>query len=523
MKSNSSYRESLRKIVNDNSNIKNRELDKLPPQAPEHEEAILGALMLEKDSLNEVIEILSPESFYKPAHQYIYNVICDLFAKSEPVDILTVIQQLRQNGAIEIAGGVTYVTKLTTRVNSAANIVAHARIVAEMAIKRELIKLSGEITKNAYEETFDVFELLDAAEQRLFEVSESNIRKNYADMKSIMASAIQELENKKDRQDGLTGVPAGFMALDRMTAGWQKSDLVILAARPAMGKTAFSLSALRNAAVDHQMPVAIFSLEMSNIQLVNRLISAEVQLESEKLKTGNLSEFEWEQLIEGTANLTNAPIFIDDTPALSVLELRAKCRRLKAQNDIQLIIIDYLQLMSGDTSKGGNREQEIASISRALKQIAKELDVPVIALSQLSRAVETRGGDKRPQLSDLRESGSIEQEADIVLFLYRPEYYGITEDIDGNPTQGVGEVIIAKHRNGSLGTVQLKFIGKYTQFTDLDAPDGFGVGNFDSSYGNSFQNATIPNEFGTITLESKMNKLPNQDLQSESGTDEVPF
>ncbi len=500
------------------------QLAKLPPQAPELEEAVLGALMLEKDALNDIIEILTPQSFYKEAHKLIYDAICELFTKSEPVDVLTVIQQLRRNGAIEAVGGSAYVTKLTTHVNSATNLIAHARIVAQMSIKRELIVLGDEMIKNAYEETSDVFDLLDSAEQRLFEVSEANIRKNYADMKSVMASAIQELEAKKDRQDGLTGVPTGFTALDRVTAGWQKSDLVILAARPAMGKTAFCLSALRNAAVDHEKPVAIFSLEMSNIQLVNRLISAEVSLESDKLKTGNLSESEWEQLIERTAPLTNAPIFIDDTPALTVLELRAKCRRLKAQNDIQLIIIDYLQLMSGDTNKGGNREQEIASISRALKQIAKELSVPVIALSQLSRAVETRGGDKRPQLSDLRESGSIEQDADMVLFLYRPEYYGITEDMDGNPTQGVGEVIIAKHRNGSLGTVQLKFIGKYTRFQDLDAPDGFGgAGNFDGNYGNAFQDATIPAEFGTITLDSKMNKLPNQDFQSENGSDEVPF
>jgi len=289
-------------------------------------------------------------------------------------------------------------------------------------------------------------------------------------MRSIMREAIIELEARKNQKDGLTGVPSGFTALDRVTSGWQKSDLVIIAARPAMGKTAFVLSVLRNAAVDHNKPVAIFSLEMSSVQLVNRLISAEAELDSEKIKKGSLADHEWAQLVHKTARLSKAPLFVDDTPALSILELRAKCRKLKAQHDIQMVVIDYLQLMSGDSKnggQGGNREQEIASISRALKKIAKELSIPVIALSQLSRAVETRGGDKRPQLSDLRESGSIEQDADMVMFLYRPEYYGFTEQ-DGLPTAGVGEVIIAKHRNGSLENVKLRFIGKYTKFTDLD-------------------------------------------------------
>jgi replicative DNA helicase len=298
-----------------------------------------------------------------------------------------------------------------------------------------------------------------------------------------------------------------------------------------MGKTAFVVSAMRNAAVEFKHGVAIFSLEMSAIQLVNRLISAEAELESEKIKKGNLADYEWEQLVHKTAKLTDAPIFIDDTPALSILELRAKCRRLKAQHDIQLIIIDYLQLMSGDSSKsgggGGNREQEIASISRALKNIAKELSVPVIALSQLSRAVETRGGDKRPQLSDLRESGSIEQDADMVMFLYRPEYYGITEDEKGNSTSNVGEVIIAKHRNGSLDTVPLKFIGKFTKFCDLD-----NFGGFNNSYGNTFPSAGIPGDFDsskTITLGSKMNKSKGQggdiNYPGTGATDnnEVPF
>jgi len=494
-------------------------LGKLPPQAVELEEAVLGALMLEKDALTTVIDILKPQSFYKDANQEVYTAIVALFNNSEPVDMLTVANQLRNLGKLEMVGGAYYLTELTSRVNSAANIEFHARIVAEMAIKRELIKISSEIQKEAFEDTTDAFLLLDRTEQSLFEVSESNVRKNYADMRSIMREALNELEARKDHKDGLTGVPSGFTALDRITSGWQNSDLVIIAARPGMGKTAFVVTAMRNAAVDFQQPVAIFSLEMSNVQLVNRLISAEAELESEKIKKGTLADYEWEQLVHKTAKLTNAPIYIDDTPALSILELRAKCRRLKAQHDVKLIIIDYLQLMTGDSTRGnnGNREQEIASISRALKNIAKELDVPVLALSQLSRAVETRGGDKRPQLSDLRESGSIEQDADMVMFLYRPEYYGITEDENGQPTQGLGEIIISKHRNGSLDTAQLKFIGKYTKFTDLDfnfgspnydLPTGSGLGDFSSS--------------GTITLSSKSNPRDPDD-KSDDDPDMVPF
>ncbi|MAN86493.1 MAG: replicative DNA helicase [Algoriphagus sp.] len=488
-------------------------LGKVPPQAVDLEEAVLGALMLEKDALTNVIDILKVESFYKDAHKVIFQAILDLFTDSQPIDLLTVTSQLRKNGALEIAGGAFYVTELTSKVASAANIEYHARIITEQAIKRELISIASEIQKDAFEDTTDVFELLDKMEQSLFEISEKNIRKNYSDMKSIMREAIAEMESKKHQKDGLTGVPSGFTALDRVTSGWQKSDLVIIAARPAMGKTAFVLSVLRNAAVDHSRPVAIFSLEMSSVQLVNRLISSEAELDSEKIKKGSLAEHEWAQLVHKTAKLSKAPLFVDDTPALSILELRAKCRKLKAQHDIQMIVIDYLQLMSGDSKgggNGGNREQEIASISRALKKIAKELAIPVIALSQLSRAVETRGGDKRPQLSDLRESGAIEQDADMVMFLYRPEYYGITED-EGMSTQGVGEVIIAKHRIGSLDTVKLRFIGKYTKFTDLENFGNFDPGHMPAEpmYGNKFSSqSTGAGEFDsgrTIKLQSKAN------------------
>lgn len=476
-------------------------LGKLPPQATDLEEAILGALMLEKNALTAVVEFLRAEHFYTEQHREIYTSIIDLFKSSEPVDMRTVVAQLRKNGKLEVVGGAYYIAELTSKVSSAANIEYHARIIIEMAIKRDLIQIASQIHHDAYEDTTDVFELLDKTEQNIFQISDANLRKNYDNMKSLMYRAIQELQEKKNHKDGLTGVPSGFSRLDRVTSGWQKSDLVIIAARPGMGKTAFVVSALRNAAVEFNFPVAIFSLEMASLQLVNRLISAEAELESEKIKKGNLADYEWTQLVSKTNRLSSAPIFIDDTPGLSILELRAKCRRLKAEHNIQIIVIDYLQLMKGEA--GGNREQEIASISRALKGIAKELNVPVLALSQLSRGVETRGGDKRPQLSDLRESGSIEQDADIVMFLYRPEYYKISVDEDGMPTQGMAEVIIAKHRNGSLENVKLKFIGKYTKFADYDAPEGL-------------------TPMSSITRESRLNQF-NDEVPPPRNDDETPF
>ncbi len=478
-------------------------LGKLPPQALDLEEAVLGALMLEKGALNAVVEFLKPEHFYSEQHQEIYRAIIELFKGSEPVDMRTVVNQLRKEAKLELVGGAYYIAELTSKVSSGANIEYHARVVIEMAIKRNLIQIASQIHHDAYEDTTDVFELLDKTEQSIFEISDSNLRKNYDNMRNLMYRAITELQKLKEHKDGLTGVPSGFSALDRLTSGWQNSDLVIIAARPGMGKTAFVVSAMRNAAVDFKRPVAIFSLEMASVQLVNRMISAEAELDGEKIRKGQLADFEWQQLVHKTNRLSAAPIFIDDTPALTILELRAKCRRLKAEHGVQLIIVDYLQLMRGDT--GGNREQEIASISRALKGIAKELAVPVIALSQLSRGVETRGGDKRPQLSDLRESGSIEQDADLVIFLYRPEYYKITVDEEGNPTQNLGELIIAKHRNGSTGSVKLKFIGKFTKFAD-------------------YETAPADRSFGMITRESRLNQIRPEDEPPAPGRDEdMPF
>jgi len=455
------------------TNAISMQMGKLPPQAVDIEEAVLGALMLEKDALSAVIDVLRPEVFYKDAHQMIFKVIHQLFHKAEPIDILTVTHALKKSGELEIVGGAYYITQLTSRIASAANIEYHARIILQKYIQRELIRISGETIRDAYEDNEDVLSLLDRAEKNLFEISEGNIRRNFEDMQSLISKAIKEIEVAANQKSGITGVPSGFTELDRVTAGWQKSDLVIIAARPGMGKTAFTLSMARNAAVMFKKPVAFFSLEMSSVQLVNRLISSEAEITSEKIRKGQLADHEWEQLNARIKPLTEAPLYIDDTPALSIFELRAKCRRLVAEKGVSMIIIDYLQLMqAGSDTKSGNREQEISTISRSLKAIAKELSVPIIALSQLSRAVETRAGSsKRPQLSDLRESGAIEQDADMVLFIYRPEYYQLSEDENGQSTQGIAEVAVAKNRNGALKTVNLKFIGHLTKFTDLDSYD----------------------------------------------------
>lgn len=488
--------------------LSNYVFDKVQPQALDLEEAVLGGMMLDREAVAEVIDILKPESFYLEAHQHIFQAIHDLFAKSQPVDILTVTERLRKLGKLEDVGGAYFVTQLTNRVGSTANIETHARIISEKYILRELIKSSNIVIRDAYEETTDVFALLDKAEQNLFSITEQNLRRSYDKMNSLVAQAIKQLESIKDHQEGVVGIPSGFVNLDRVTSGWQKSDLVIVAARPAMGKTAFTLTLARNAAVDFNRPIAVFSLEMSSIQLVNRLISAETGIPGDKLKRGDLQRHEWVELTTKIEKLSEAPIFIDDTPAINIFELRAKCRRLKMQHNIQMIIIDYLQLMSGSTDKkGGNREQEIATISRSLKSIAKELDVPVIALSQLSRAVETRGGDKRPMLSDLRESGSIEQDADMVIFLYRPEYYGFDQDADGMPTKGVAEIIIAKHRNGAVDTVKLKFVSQNAKFVNWDDNETGGIEG-------------LPPLNDVITIGSKMNNMGNASSMSD---EDVPF
>lgn len=478
---------------------------KMPPQAVELEEAVLGALMLEKDALTEVVDILKPESFYKDAHYRIFGAIQRLFTRSEPVDILTVTQELKKTGELEIVGGAYYITQLTNRVASAANAEFHARIIAQKFIQRELIRVSTKTINDAYEEGADVFDLLDSAEANLFSIMEGNIKKNYDKMSTLIKQAVEQIEEVRNNKGNFSGIPSGLTALDRLTAGWQKSDLVIIAARPAMGKTALVLTMARNAAVEFKKGVAIFSLEMSSLQLVTRLIASEAELSSEKLKKGQLEDYEFQQLNDKIKKLAEAPLFIDDTPGLSVFELRAKARRLKEQHNIELIIIDYLQLMTAGGEGKGNREQEIATISRSLKGLAKELNIPVLALSQLSRAVETRGGDKRPQLSDLRESGAIEQDADLVMFIHRPEYYNITEDAEGNSTVGMAELIIAKHRNGPVDSAKTRYIGQFTKFADLET---FGT---NETYG-SIQAGLEPSvDFGAPTRSvirgSKMNDI----------------
>jgi replicative DNA helicase len=466
-----------RNIKVSDTNVVSLAKGKLQPQAIDLEEAVLGAMMLDKKGLDEVIDILKPEIFYKQAHRIIFEAIYELFSNTEPIDILTVSNQLRSMGQLDEAGGDYYLVQLSQKVASSAHIVYHARIIIQKHIQRELIRVSGEIIHDAFDETKDVLDLIDGAESKLFEITNGNFNKGAETAESLVKQALNKIE-EMGKQEGLSGVPSGFRDVDKVTNGWHPADLVIIAARPGMGKTAFVLSMTKNMAITHNLPVALFSLEMSNVQLITRLIASETGITSEKLKKGNLADHEWQQLNTKVMTLEKAQIFIDDTPSLSIFDLRAKARRLKSQHDIQIIVIDYLQLMTAG-GKGGNREQEISMISRNLKAIAKELDIPVIALSQLSRAVESRGGDKRPMLSDLRESGAIEQDADIVSFIYRPEYYGVTEWEDGTPTDGQGELIIAKHRNGSLEDVRLKFIGPLITFTDLD--EGFVGGEFESS------------------------------------------
>ena len=443
---------------------------KLPPQAVDLEEVVLGAMMIDKKGVDEVIDILQPEAFYKESHQLIFNSIISLFEKQEPVDIKTVSFQLKKDGNLNTVGGDYYLIELSQKVSSSAHIEFHSRIILQKFIQRKLISISNEIIEDSYDETSDVFDLLDKAESRIYDISQRNLKKNTQSAEDLVLAAKKKIE-EISKKEGLSGIASGFGEIDRLTSGWQPSDLIIVAARPGMGKTAFTLSMARNISVENNMPVAFFSLEMSAIQLITRLISSETGLNSEKLRTGKLEKFEWELLNVKVTNLENAPLYIDDTPSLSIFELRAKARRLSSQFGIKLIVVDYLQLMTlGSSQKSGNREQEISTISRNLKALAKELEIPIIALSQLSRAVELRGGTKRPILSDLRESGAIEQDADIVSFLYRPEYYKIDEwdDEDRTPSAGQAEFIVSKHRNGGLNSIKLKFISSLGKFENLN-------------------------------------------------------
>jgi replicative DNA helicase len=495
---------------------------KVQPQSVELEQAVIGAILIDKDAMPSVIEILRSKSFYLPKHQKLYALMEDLFGKSQAIDILTVYDALKKSGELEEVGGLPYLVELSNKVSSSANIEFHARIVAQKFIQRELIRVSTQVIKDSFEDAMDVLEILDEAEKGLYSITDENLHTGYESLNSLVVKAQKEIEAISQKGGQITGVTTGFTDLDKITNGWQSSDLIIIAARPAMGKTAFTLSMAKNAAKAGK-PVAIFSLEMANLQIAQRLLSNEGEINSTKLRNGQLDEQEWKRFLAARDTLAELPIYVDDTPAINIFELRAKCRRLKQNCDIQMIIIDYLQLMTGSPNdKRGNREQEISSISRALKGLAKELSVPVIALSQLSRAVETRGGEKRPQLSDLRESGAIEQDADIVTFLYRPAYYALEEGGQFDGPRDLAEVIISKHRNGALGTVNLKFTGEFVRFEDM-IEDTF-IGSFSKKSDTGGSDMFDPNPFGSSSIITRPSKLNSGDVSIDGLTDDFdPF
>lgn len=488
---------------------------KLTPQAVDFEMAILGAIMIQADAVGEVIDMLAPEMFYQESHQLIFKAFRELFRDSKPIDLLTTSNHLRQKKQLDVVGGPAYLASLTQRIASSANIEYHARIVMEKYVLRSLITTCNTIIKDAYDDSTDVLSLLDQAETDLFGIIEQNFKRESKELPEVVSKAIEELIEMRNSDETVHGVPTGIRSIDEKIGGWQKSDLIIIAARPGMGKTSFVLSIARNAAIDFKKNVAFFTLEMSATQIVHRLFSIESGIDSEKISRGRLDDVEWTQLTNKIGNLSNANLIIDDTPALSVFDLRAKCRRLKHQHDIDLVIVDYLQLMratSENEKTKGNREQEISFISRSLKALAKELNIPIIALSQLSRAVETRSSaTKRPQLSDLRESGSIEQDADMVLFIYRPEYYRFDTFDDGQtPSQGKADIMFEKNRHGSTGNVRIRFESKYTKFSDLD-------------YTDMQSDISITPNTGFDTFDSKMNHYSSEPSPDENIGDELPY
>jgi replicative DNA helicase len=496
---------------------------RVPPNARDLEEAVLGAMMLESEKINEVIDILSEAHFYAPENKLVFRAISALYQEGKTaVDLLTVNNHLRSTNELELIGGSYYLAMLTNKVSSAANIAFHARILTQKMIQRELIRVSGEIAHEAFDDSEDSFVLLDESERKLYEIKNNGLKRNFQDIDTLVNRALKDLEERsKTETDGITGVASGFSDLDRITAGWQPSDLIILAARPAMGKTAFALSLVRNAAVDFKKSVMIFSLEMADVQLVNRLISAEAEVAADKIRKSDLTEQEWQRLHSKTVSLSQSKIFIDDTPQLNIFDLNAKCRRVHSQHGLDMVVVDYLQLLRHETKGQGNREQEIAFISRSLKGLAKELSVPVIALAQLSREVEKRN-NKRPQLSDLRESGSIEQDADMVMFLYRDEYYQKTAG--GNETaqkgpdaynnygvDGLTEILIGKNRHGAVGSAFTKFINHYSKFVDLSPEERVLIQSQNNNYDSGYSH-----EPATQTLPSKMNNASDMLLDDDN-------
>lgn len=443
--------------------------EKKPIAAVDIEAVVLGSMMLENKRIVQVVNILKPESFYNDSHRKIYEAILKLWTHSEPVDMMTVIAQLRKNSELESVGGAYYISQLTGRLISATNIEYHSRLIAQAYIQREYGRVAAQVLDKSFDPSIDVEELIEETQRDFMGILNTTQKKEVQHIHPLLSKALKRIDEINRREDGLSGLPSGFTALDRVTSGWQPSDMIIVAGRPSMGKTAFVLSMMRNMAVEHRVPIAMFSLEMSADQLLNRLVMAETGMSSDKLKSTKLTETDWVEIHAKTSVFEKAPIYIDDTAAISLFELKSKCMQQKALHDIKMIIIDYLQLMTGP-KETTVREQEVSMISRGLKAIAKELDIPVVVLSQLNRQVETRAGDKRPQLSDLRESGAIEQDADIVMFVHRPERFGLLEDENGNSTKGLAEIVIAKHRNGAVCNVQLRFVAELAKFTDWDAP-----------------------------------------------------
>ncbi len=475
------------------------ELGKLPPQAIELEDSVLGALMIEKDAYASVADLLRPESFYKDQNRMVYEAIRALAAKDQPIDMLSVAEKLKSLGNLDQAGGPVYLSELTRKVASTAHLFYHAQVVAQKATARELIQMAAQVEEAAYDETQDVEELMQTAESNIFEISQRAQKRDVTQIDPVIAEAFERMKKASKNEGNISGIPSGFKDLDKITSGWQKSDLVIIAARPAMGKTAFVLSMAKNIAVNYHKPVAMFSLEMSNVQLVNRLIMNVCEIEGDKIKNGRLTKQEWSQLEHKINELLGAPIYVDDTPSLSVFELRSKARKLVKEHHIELIIIDYLQLMNASGMNFGSREQEVSIISRNLKALAKELDIPIIALSQLNRGVEARTGvdGKKPQLSDLRESGAIEQDADMVCFIHRPEYYRLYNDEKtGKDLRGLGQIIVAKHRNGATDEIWLRFRSKLAKFQ-----------NEDETWDENELEATPLPAPGDISISSRINDL----------------
>ena len=472
------------------------EMGKLPPQAQELEDSVLGAIMIEKDAYGSVADLLRPEVFYKDQNRLVYEAIRALASKDLPIDILSVAEKLKNQGTLDQAGGAVYLADLTRRVASTAHLRYHAQIVAQKATARDLIAMAAQIEEKGFDETQDIEELMQEAEAGIFEISQRSQKRDVTQIDPVIEEAFKRMEKASKNDGSISGIPSGFDALDKITSGWQTPDLIIIAARPAMGKTAFVLSMAKNIAVDRKIPVAIFSLEMSNVQLVNRLIMNVCEIEGEKIKTGKMSKEDTKRLNTKINIMKGAPLYMDDTPSLSIFELRSKARKLVREHGIRMIIIDYLQLMNAQGSSFGSREQEVSIISRNLKALAKELDIPIIALSQLNRGVESRQGieGKTPQLSDLRESGAIEQDADMVCFIHRPEYYHLySDEKTGKDLRGLAQIIVAKHRNGATDSIWLRFRGTYAKFQN----ESEGIDDDEL--------APMPSATGGVSIQSSMN------------------